>query len=125
MYPASLDRDANLDLVVAPAAAEDGGSFAAADGDAALQQDLDELLHTPMYQRLYEPFWGHLFELLVQSPDGSNILVDLRREWRRLMERDARVKADTSAVDFADDAYIFSVTSALTGDLLSVRLAVR
>jgi hypothetical protein len=125
MYPASLDRDANLDLVVALAAAEDGGSFAVADGDAALQQDLDELLHTPMYQRLYEPFWGHLFELNVQSPDGSNVLIDLRREWRRLMERDARVKADTAAVDYTDDAYIFSVTSALTGDLLSVRLAVR
>ena len=91
------------------------------DGDEALRRDLAELMRTPMYTRLYEPFWGQRFDIAAQAPDGANVLVTLQREWRRLMEGDERVKPESAKVDFSDGYYIFSVESALTGELLSVK----
>jgi hypothetical protein len=120
----SLKRDENLDLVVAeefqPQAG--GASIACEGGDYALKRDLDELIHTPMFNRLYAPFYGHLFHRTVQAPDGGNVLLGLRREWRRLCKKDARVDDTTAKVDYDGEYYIFSVESLLTGELISVRM---
>lgn len=119
-----LSRDDDLDLVVNAAGAADEGQLALAGGDDIVRRDLQELLTTPIYTRLYEPFWGHAFDLHANAPDGPNVPAELRREWRRLMERDARVKAETSRVVYHDDGdeYEFTVKSALTGELISVAL---
>ena len=118
----TLARDDNMDIVVNP----DGTHLKLLtvdmdDGDEALRRDLAELMRTPMYRRLYEPFWGQRFDIAAQAPDGANVLVTLQREWRRLMEGDERVKPESAKVDFSDGYYIFSVESALTGELLSVK----
>jgi hypothetical protein len=119
----SLARNNDLDMVVADEATQDGGSLDVDTGDWAIQRDLEELLFTPMYCRLYEPFWGHRFVALVQAPAGPNVLLELRREWRRLMERDYRVVAETSNVVAGENEYIFSVKSRLTGELITIRRA--
>jgi hypothetical protein len=119
----SLARGNDLDLVVAPDEVENGGSLDVDAGDWAIQRDLEELLFTPMYHRLYEPFWGHRFVTLVQAPAGPNVLLELRREWRRLMERDYRVVAETAHVAAGEKEYIFSVRSRLTGELITIRRA--
>lgn len=121
-----LDRSDLMDLVVVAAGPENQGSLATAEGDDVIRRDLQELLLTPMYSRLYEPFWGHIFDLHAGVPgDGAGpALKELKREWRRLMERDRRVKAETARVTYDDvaDEYCFNVESALTGELISVAM---
>jgi hypothetical protein len=117
----TLARDDELDLAIAPADVENGGSLDADEGDDALRRDLEELVFTPMYTRLYGPFWGHRFVMQVHAPEGLNVLKELRYEWRRLMEREGRVDANTAEVTTGDNEYIFSVRSKLTGELISVR----
>jgi hypothetical protein len=121
----SFARGTDLDLEIASEGASNGGSLALAQGDYVLKRDLDELIHTPMFRRLYEPFWGHRFDINAQAPDGSNVLLELRYEWRRLMEREPRVRATSARVRFDGTEYIFSVESALTGELVSVRMVAR
>ena len=121
----SFARGTDLDLEIAPEGASNEGSLALERGDYVLQRDLDELIHTPMFRRLYEPFWGHRFDINARAPDGSNILLELRYEWRRLMEREPRVRSTSARVTYDGTEYIFSVESALTGELVSVRMAAR
>jgi len=116
----SLRRDTDLDLVVQ--SESEGGAVDLHGGDYALQRDLDELIHTPMFTRLYAPFYGHLFHRVVQAPDGGNVLLSLRREWKRLTKKDARVDDTTAKVEYDGEYYVFSVESLLTGELISVRM---
>lgn len=121
----SLARGMDLDLEIAPEGAPNEGSLAVEQGDYVLKRDLDELIHTPMFRRLYEPFWGHRFDINAQAPEGSNVLLELRYEWRRLMEREPRVRATSAGVRYDGTEYVFSVESALTGELVSVRMTAR
>lgn len=122
----TLKRDDNLDVVVAAAGAWNGGQLDFDQGDDGLRRDLQELLNTPLYERLYDPFWGHLFAFHAGAPNGGNILVELRAEWRRLMDRDKRVRGETARVLYDADAdeYAFTVQSALTGEIVTVNAGI-
>ena len=119
----SIGKDDNRDLNVYAA----GGTFsrpgtvAVDQGDEALRRWLQELIFTPMYRWIYTPFFGQRFDMVAQAPDGINVLRDLRAEWRRLMDGDERVDADSANVTIGTDGlYVFSVVSLLTGELITL-----